>query len=294
MTQGGPERALVLIHLDNAQDEGDLSAEARRLLERNAQAITLSHGVDTSQMDDEPLFVLVLADNSTSMNTKKDSRSGLMVDAEPHDPKSNAETVRKCQNNAIEGLLKSPHPERIYFSTQVLNSPDHNPEHVVVDPYHPLAQAVKLDRENFVITGATPLYDRTVEVLGAALYETRLAIDDWKNPRTATLIISDGEPTPGNTHTAADCAELAKSLLSSPTKRHIIAAIGIDDSYTDFRKTFLEMGVPEQWILTADATPQQIAAAINRFTKAASEAANATPEQFLMLTDGGFKGITPQ
>lgn len=285
--------ALVPIHLDNAQADGALSDRARRLMEENARAITLSHGADSSKMNDNPLLVLILADNSGSMNQKRAPRSESMVRTEDDDPNSNAEVVRKCQNNTIDGLLKSPHPERIYLSTQVLNPIDRNPEHVVIDPYHPLAQAVRLNRQNFRAKGDTPLYDRVVQVFGTALYETQAAIDEWKEPRTATLIISDGGDL-GSRHRAEDCAELAKSLLSSPTKRHILAAIGISDSLTDFRRIFLGMGIPDQWILTADATPEQIAAAINRFTQAASKAAEATQQQFLMLTDGGFKGITPQ
>jgi len=72
-----------------------------------------------------------------------------------------------------------------------------------------------------------------------------------------------------------------------------VAAIGINDGYTDFNTTFSEMGIPAQWILTADATPDAIAAAINRFTQAAGRAASATAEEFLLLTDGGFR-IVPQ
>lgn len=279
------QRGLVPIHLENAQAEGDLSAKARRILEQNARAVTASLGTPTSEMDDDPLFVTVLVDNSGSMDKVNDRKTGT----------TNADTACTCQNNTIDGLLKSEHPERVYFSTQVLNSMDVNPEHVVVDPYHPLAKAVRLNRENFHTAGVTPLYQRTVEVLSTALYQTRQAIDDWKNPRTATLIISDGADTDGGSeHQASDCTELVKSLLASPTKRHIVAAIGIDDGHTDFKATFIGMGIPEQWILTSKATPEDIAKAVGLFTKAASQAASATQEKFLMLTDGGFRGVQTQ
>lgn len=280
-------KELVPIHLDNAQAEGDLSPRARGILEQNARAVTQSLGTPTSEMDDNPLFVTVLVDNSTSMD--QINGSGSM--------ETNADTACKCQNNTIDGLLKSEHPERVYFSTQILNSFDGNPEHVVVDPYHPLASAVRLNRENFRTAGATPLYKRTVEVLSAAHYQTRQAIDDWKNPRTATLIISDGadyDPHGDSGHQTSECAELVKNLLDSPTKRHIVAAIGIDDGHTDFKATFIGMGIPEQWILTSDATPEAIAKAVGLFTKAASQAASATQEKFLMLTEGGFRGVQAQ
>lgn len=288
--------ALVPIHLDNAQAEGALSGRARRLLEGNAGTVILSQGTPASEMDDQPLLVTILADNSESMQTRKDTRTGIMHNATDDDPDSSVETVRKCQNNTIDGLLRSEHPERIYLSTQVLNPlpPDYNPENVVVDPYHPLAKAVRLNRENFRTTGATPLYDRTVQVLAAALYGTQSAIDEWKDPRTATLIISDGADYPGGQYTAQDCAEIVKNLLQGPTRRHIVAAIGIDDGHTDFTATFVEMGIPRQWILTASATPEDIAEAVGRFTRAASQAASADPQQFLLLTDGGFNQMVSQ
>lgn len=278
MTENGG--ALVPLHLENAQKDSGLSDRARRLVEQNSKAVRLVEGTNTFEMDDNPLFVAVLVDNSTSMD-KVDPKSG----------KSSAQRVCEAQNELLSGLSGSQHPERVYFSTQVLNSMDGNPEHVVVDPYRPLTQALRLNAENFRTVGATPLYNRTVELLSGTLYETQKAIDDWKEPRTVSVIMSDGENynPRDDRHTSQDCAELIRSLSASPTRRHIIIGIGIDDGHTDFRQAFREMGIPEQWI--AVGTPAEISRIAKLITTVASQAANSTQEQFLMLTDGGFKGL---
>lgn len=289
--------ALVPVHLDNAQAEGALSAGTRRILERpnNARAIIRSHGVDPSNTHDNSLFVLVLADNSTSMGWKMDPESGIMVRATSSDPLSNAAIVVRCQNRTIDSLSRSANPERIYFSTQALNPlpPDFNPESTVIDPYHPLAIAVRLSNENFVVTGATPLYDRTIQVLGAAIVEAQLGDDEYKSPRTSTLIITDGFDE-GSEQSVEDCARVVRQLLSSPTRRHIVAAIGIGPNKEGFTDTFRKMGILPQWIKTADATLEAIAEAVSGFTRAANQAASATQEEFLLLTDGGFNQKVPQ
>lgn len=291
-----PRFELAPLHLDQAQRQSRLSDHTKKLVTESAAAIALSHGVKPEEVDDRPLYVTLLVDNSGSMLQRKDPR-GRWEAVSAHDPDSNAATVMRCQRDTIHGLLRSPNSESIYLSTQAFNSPDGDPTHRVVHPYTPLALAVRLNAENFGFGGATPLYNRFVEVLSAAFAETQLALhdEDLKRPRTATLVISDGkhEYSYHESRTAQDCATIAADLLGDPNKRHIIAAIGIEHIGVDFREVFREMGIPDQWILTAAATPQEIARAINRFTQAASQAAGASQKEFLMLTDSGFRAITP-
>lgn len=291
MTQ---EQGLVPVnpqHLSNAQREGSLSADAREVIDRptNTRAVSLAHGTPFSDMVRDPLFVLLLIDNTPSMTELKVHTPTGVVDG--------IEMAWRAQNRVIDRLKeKSKRPEAIYLSTQILNSlGTMDPENVIVDSYHPLAQAVRLNSENFRSAGgSTPLYDRITQALSASLYETQGARDNRKGqPRTATLIITDGGDNASRFNTAADVAKLTKSMISNTIRRHILAGAGISrNGGEDFRRVFSEMGFPEQWIATAD--PDGINRIVDLFIEAGAEASSATPEKMLQLTAGGFKGIVPQ
>jgi lysophospholipase L1-like esterase len=66
---------------------------------------------------------------------------------------------------------------------------------------------------------------------------------------------------------------------------HIVAAMGINDGQTDFRHVFGEMGIPEAWILTPDASAEQITKAFRRIAHALELAADSQ-QQFQQLTAG--------
>lgn len=293
MTQGGPERGIVPVnpaHLNNAQREGALSAEAREVIDRraNTTAVALSHGTPFSDMVRDPLFVLLLVDNTPSMEE-------LRIPGPNGRIETGIEMAIRAQNKVIDRLLKkSKRPEAIYLSTQLFNSIDADPENVVVDSYHPLARAVRLDSENFQSRGLTPLYDRAAQALSGALYETQGARDNRKGQaRTATLIITDGLDNNSRINSPEDVAKIINSMIASTVRKHIVAGAGISRNGSDnFRDAFLKMGIPEAWIATAD--PAGIERIVDLFIEAAAEASHATPEQMLMLSDGGFKGITPQ
>ena len=68
---------------------------------------------------------------------------------------------------------------------------------------------------------------------------------------------------------------------------HIIAAMGIDDGRTDFRKVFREMGIPDQWILTPGNTPAEIRKAFRVFSSSAVRASQSGAS-FSQMAAGGF------
>ena len=50
---------------------------------------------------------------------------------------------------------------------------------------------------------------------------------------------------------------------------HIVAAMGISDKTTDFRRVFRDMGIPDQWILTPGGTQSEVRKAFHAFSQSA-------------------------
>ena len=257
-------RALVPF-IENAQAEGTLSDKSRRLLEKPEvqRQILIATGTPTSSIQaDDITIVTLLIDDSGSMASHKDA-------------------VIKGQNRIIDTLLqKASYPDRILISTQVLNGGDAG----VIDPYHPLAEAVRLDGRNYRPDNETRLIPRTIEVLGGVMLKTQEGSDEWKTVRTATLVMSDGHDTSGMD--IEEVAVLVRDMRAS--KVHLLAAMGFGEkSY--FTGFFSDMAIDPQWILTAEARDEEILKALGLFAEAATKAAD--PESFPLLLNSGYEGL---
>ena len=270
--------------LDSAQAEGNLSAGTRRLLESPTvmRAMALAGGLPADQMrGDRILLVTILADDSDSLNVKKD-HLGRIIGALPKDPQSNAEAIRMGQRTVIDALRNSPDPAAVHISTQGFNSG-------VIQPYAPLSEAITLSTENFLAAGGTPLHSRSLEVFGTVLVKSQEITDEWKTVNTATLIMSDG----GNNdrESAQNVAKVVTDLRA--TGKHLVAAYGINDGYTDFVRVFTEMGIDPKWILTSESSQRDIQKALGAFADVASKATDE--QQFTRLMLGpGFQGLAKQ
>jgi metallophosphoesterase superfamily enzyme len=62
-------------------------------------------------------------------------------------------------------------------------------------------------------------------------------------------------------------AAIAKDMQMA--ENHIIAAMGINDGYTDFRQIFKEMGISDRWILTPGNSDSEIRQAFQVFSQSA-------------------------
>jgi hypothetical protein len=98
-----------------------------------------------------------------------------------------------------------------------------------------------MDAKNYTPNQGTPLYDQTVVLLGTVLAKSQEFSDNGVPVRTVTLIITDGDDCHSMRHGAKDVAAIAKDMLRM--ENHIIAAMGIDDGSTDFRKVFQDIGI---------------------------------------------------
>lgn len=263
--ESGPDTKALVPFIENARAEGSLSDASRRLLGRPGvqRQIMIARGTPTSEIQaDDVTLVTLLIDDSSSMARHK-------------------EAVIEGQNMVIDTILsKAPYPDRVLLSTRVLNGGDSG----VIDPYHPLAQAIRLDGRNYRPDNDTPLIPRTIEVLGGVILKTQEGSDEWKTVRTATLIMSDGHDTSGRD--VEEVAVLARDMRAS--KVHLLAAMGFGQkSY--FGRFFSDMAIDPQWILTAEASDEEILKALGLFAEAATKATDS--ESFPLLLTSGYEGL---
>ncbi|MBI4021596.1 MAG: hypothetical protein HY369_05115 [Candidatus Aenigmarchaeota archaeon] len=196
----------------------------------------------------------------------------------------NTRVVRDGHNMVLDALGKAKRRDGILAHTLYLNG-------TVLFPYAPLDQAVRMDDSNYDPNLGTPLYDQAVVLLGTVLAKAQQFEDAGVPVRTVTLIVTDGQDEHssaahgGRGTTAADVAKVARDMLRKET--HIIAAMGIDNGATDFRRVFAEMGIQDKWILTPGNTQQEIRRAFLLFSQSAVRASQGAAP-FSQSAMGGF------
>ncbi len=278
------ERSLILI--DSTKRAGALSGASVEALKRVAPG-RLSLGSGISQYKEENiLLIATLIDDSSSLNVaveRNPQTNRLVSRTVPHDnPKSNAEAVRIGHNIVISALQESENPSAIWFHSRYLKGFELN-------PWNYLANAKILDRNNYRPNGGTPLYDETAAILGSTIAKSQEFRNRWVEVRTALLLVTDGEDTESKLQTPASVRSVITDMYGMGI--HIIAAMGIDDGKTDFRRVFIEMGIRKNLILTPGSTPDEIRKAFGLFGRMASHATKH--EQFGSLLEGGFLALPP-
>lgn len=278
------ERSLTLI--DATQRTGVLSEVSMQALRRVTPG-RLSLGAGIGQYkEDSILLVASLIDDSSSLNITVEKGSGvnrLVSRSVFHDDsKSNAEAVRIGHNAVIQALRESANPSAIWFHSRYLKGFELN-------SWNPLVNAKGLDRTNYRPEGGTPLYDETAAILGSIIAKSQEFRNNWVEVRTATLLVTDGEDTESRQQKADSIKSIVTDMYGMGI--HIIAAMGIDDGKTDFRKVFIQMGIHENLILTPGSSPDEIRRAFGLFGKMASRAVRH--DQFGNLLEGGFLALPP-
>lgn len=264
-----------------AQDDGILSPQsfqALTVVDIGAQ-IQAGLGISVNNINaSEVVLVTMMIDDSGSI------RFG-----------GNTKIVREGHNSVLSALMSSKQNHSILSHTCYLNG------HVLF-PYLPLAvvdeaekkrsgkivyqrnpDVVDLDTKNYNPNLGTPLYDQTIVLLGRVLAKYQEFADGGVSCRTVTLIITDGADEHSTT-TAKSVRPLVEDLLS---EKHIIAAMGISDGYTDFRKVFMEMGIRDEWILTPGNNQTEIRRAFQMFSQSAVRASQGAAS-FSKTAVGGF------
>ena len=240
----------------SAQQDGTLGAQSMQVLavpDLGAQiALGLGIAIDDVKAS-EVVLVTLMPDDSGSIRMAK-----------------NAQNVRDGHNAVLDALLASKQKDNVFVHTRYLNGD-------VLFPYVPLAQAIRMDSQNYDPNQGTPLYDQSVVLLGTVLAKTQAFLDAGVNVRTVTLLITDGADAGSNRAQPKDVAAIVKDMTMA--ERHIVAAMGIDDGGTDIRQVFSLMGIDPRWVLTPKNNQKEIRRAFNVFSQSA-----------VQMTGGGGAG----
>lgn len=247
-----------------AQEEGLLSSASMQALNAVDIGAQIQAGLGVSVDDvmaSEVVLVTVMPDDSGSIEYG-----------------NNAQIVRDGHNAVLDALLASNQKDSILVHNRYLNGQ-------ILYPYCPLDQAVRMDKYNYDPNLGTPLYDRTVVLLGTVLAKSQEFADNGVPVRTVTLIITDGADEGSSRANAKTVANLVKDMLMAET--HIIAAMGINDGSTNFRKVFQDMGIRDEWILTPGNSQAEIRKAFQVFSQSAVRASQGATG-FSKTALGGF------
>lgn len=156
----------------------------------------------------------------------------------------------------------------------------------ILSPYQPLAQATPLTEANYSCGRNTPLYRQSVITLGSVMAKAQEQAAKGRRVRTFTLIITDGGDNDSRGTTAADVRFLVRDMALATN--HIVAGMGI--GYEDlFRGVFIEMGIPDRWILTPNATVDEMRAALEKVAASLQLAASGEAG-FRQLASGPVSG----
>ena len=246
-----------------AHSEGVLSASSLQVLTAVDLGAQIQGGLGISVDDveaSEVLLLTIMPDDSGSIR-----HAG-------HEP-----VVRDGHNLVLEALIASKQQGSILAHTRYLNG------HVLF-PYRPIEQAVRMTSQNYEATLGTPLYDQSVVLLGSVLAKTQEFSQNGVVAHSMTLIITDGSDQGSTRAQAKDVAALVRDMARAEV--HIVAAMGIDDGTTDFRKVFREMGIEDRWILTPGNSASEIRKAFQVFSQSAVRASQAA--SFSPAAMGGF------
>ena len=175
----------------------------------------------------------------------------------------NTDAVRDGHNFVIEALRKSKQSGEVLAHTRYLNGD-------VLCPYTALDNAVTMTTANYNPIHATPLFDQSCVVLGTVIAKAQELAQAGIAVRTVTLIITDGGDSGSMRCTPADVKALVDDMLAQ--ENHIVAAMGISDGSTDFKKVFAAMGIPDRWILTPGNSASEIRRAFQVFSQSAVRA----------------------
>jgi hypothetical protein len=233
----------------------------------------ITAGLGTITLDDidtaEVVLVTALVDDSGSIR---------MV-------AGNTEAVRDGHNGMLDALGASKQSASVLVSCRYLNDGP-NTAHGVLYPYRQLSGAIRLDTHNYNPMGGTPLYDQTAVTLTGVAAKLAEFEQGGVAGRGVTVIVTDGSDQGSRYEDAKSVRKMVDAMLRS--EQHIIAAMGIDDGYTDFERVFSEMGIPKDWILTPKNTPSEIRAAFAVVSQSAVRASQAAGTNFSQVAMGGF------
>lgn len=250
MSNRDDDDAKVKKLLSDAHDAGTLSAKSLASLDIVDVGAQIQSGLGVS-IDDVAASEVVLL---TMMPDDSQSIAGA----------GNTAAVRDGHNFVLDALGRSKQSGEVLAHTRYLNGD-------VLFPYTELAHAVRMTPANYNPCHGTPLFDQSVVLLGTVIAKAQELAQAGIAVRTVTLIITDGGDYGSTRCRPADVAALVADMLAQ--ENHVVAAMGINDGTTDFKKVFRSMGIPDRWILTPGNSASEIRRAFQVFSQSAVRAA---------------------
>ncbi len=250
----------------------DPNATSKMMLTADTLGPAIQAGLGDITIDDittsEVVLVTLLLDNSGSI------RMG-----------SNSQAVRDGHNGMIEALKAAKQSASVLVSCRYLNEEAYTNQ-CVLYPYRQLDDAEQLTASNFNPMGGTPLYDQTAITLVGVTAKLAEFEQGGVAARAVTYIVTDGGDAGSYQHNTNDVFKMVRGMLG--TEQHIIGGMGVDDGYTDFRKVFRDMGIPDEWVLTPGDSPSEIRKAFAVVSQSAVRASQAAGGSFSQVALGGF------
>jgi len=179
----------------------------------------------------------------------------------------NTAAVRDGHNLVLEALRRSRQAGDVFVHTRYLNGE-------ILYPYVGLDGAIAMDAANYDPRHGTPLYDQTIVLLGTVIAKSAELAQAGVPVRTVTLLITDGGDYGSTRATAREVRALVADMVAQ--ENHVVAAMGISDGTTDFRKVFRDMGISDRWILTPGNTSSEIRKAFQIFSQSAAAVSGGT------------------
>lgn len=201
----------------------------------------------------------------------------------------NTEAVREGHNGMLDALGAAKQSASVLISCRYLNGNNPATNQGVLYPYRALEDAERLTASNYNPQGGTPLYSQAAITLTGVAAKMAEFEQGGVAARAVTVIVTDGGDNSGP-NVPTTLTDMVTGLLRS--EQHIIAGMGIDDKYTDFRQIFGDMGIAGEWILTPGNTPSEIRRAFAVVSQSAVRASQAAGGSFSQVAIGGF-GATP-
>ncbi|MFN7971612.1 MAG: hypothetical protein U0166_04590 [Acidobacteriota bacterium] len=248
-----------------AHEDGDLSGPSLQALQVQAdigQQIQAGLGVAPDDVrSSQVVLVTMMPDDSGSIRFQ-----------------GNAQLVRDGHNLVLDALARSAQRDDVLVHTRYLNGE-------VLYPYRNVDGAPRMTSQNYDPNQGTPLYDQIAVLLGTVLVKTRELEDAGIPVRSVSLILTDGADEHSTRQKPHTLRPLVEDMLRKET--HIVAAMGISDGSTDFRRVFRDIGIPDAWILTPGNTATEIRRAFQTFSQSAVRASQSAGS-FSKTALGGF------
>lgn len=225
----------------------------------------LGVSVDDVKVTGEMSLLNALLDDSTSIR---------MV-------QGNTEEIRKGMNLCLDSLTESQAAKHgVMAMITTLNRG-------LLSAYVPVADAPRLDASNYNPSGYTPLYEKSILLLGTALAKCQEFLDGGVMCRTINVIVTDGRDEGSSSgKTARDVRLIVEDMLK--TENHIVSFMGISDGRTDFKAIAKEMGIRDEWILTPGNSPSELRRAWGTVSRSAVRLSQAKGGSFSQTAAGGF------